>query len=52
MYWGNLEDFLHMGGYGLYVWTSFAVTFGSMALELWSLRGRRISNQNSTGAQL
>ena len=45
MYWKSLQDFLHMGGYALYVWVSFAVTFGSMVVELWSLRTRRISNQ-------
>lgn len=43
MYWKSLEDFLHMGGYGLYVWTSFAVTFGVMAIEIWLLRIRKTS---------
>ena len=43
MYWKSLEDFLHMGGYGLYVWMSFAVTFGAMAIEIWLLRARKTS---------
>jgi heme exporter protein D len=43
MYWKNLEDFLHMGGYGLYVWTSFAVTFGAMIVEVMLLRLRKAS---------
>jgi heme exporter protein D len=43
MYWKNLEDFLHMGGYGLYVWTSFAVTFGAMIVEITLLRLRKSS---------
>lgn len=47
MYWKNLEDFLHMGGYGLYVWVSFGVTFLSMAIEIWLLRARRLSNQKA-----
>ena len=45
MYWKSLEDFCHMGGYALYVWTSFAVTFSSMAIEIWLLRARKLNNQ-------
>ncbi len=26
MSWGSVSEFLHMGGYGLYVWVSFGVT--------------------------
>ena len=33
MSWGSLDAFLHMGGYGLYVWGSYAVTLGFMAVE-------------------
>ena len=44
MYWHSLEDFLHMGGYALYVWVSFAVTFGSMAIEILLLRARKYNN--------
>jgi heme exporter protein CcmD len=50
MYWHNLNDFLHMGGYALYVWVSFAATFGSMAIEVWLLHARRISSQRVIGA--
>jgi heme exporter protein D len=46
MYWESINDFLHMGGYGFYVWVSFAVTFGCMAIELFLLRARRLSNEN------
>jgi heme exporter protein D len=45
MYWDSLSDFLHMGGYGLYVWVSFGITFGCMAIELLFLRSRRIENE-------
>lgn len=48
MYWHSLNDFLHMGGYALYVWVSFAVTFGSMAIELLLLRVRRLKGQKMT----
>ncbi len=33
IYWNSLGDFLHMGGYGLYVWGSFGVTALSMIVE-------------------
>jgi heme exporter protein D len=33
MQWAGLEDFLHMGGHGLYVWGSYAVTVGLLAVE-------------------
>ena len=37
MSWGSLEEFLHMGGYGLYVWGSYGVTFAALAIETWVL---------------
>jgi heme exporter protein D len=49
MQWNSVSDFLHMGGYAFYVWVSFAVTFGSMAIELWLLRARKLNNQAHTG---
>jgi heme exporter protein D len=45
MYWKNMSDFLQMGGYGLYVWVSFGITFACMATELFLLRARRLSNE-------
>ena len=33
MNWGSFGDFLHMGGYGLYVWGSYAVTLVLLAIE-------------------
>jgi len=41
LHWASLDDFLAMGGYGLYVWGSFGVTALVIALELWGLRLRR-----------
>jgi len=49
MIWKSVNDFLNMGGYGLYVWVSFGVTFGCMAIELLLLRARRIDNEKSKG---
>lgn len=37
-HWSSLSDFLAMGGYGLFVWGSFGVTFAVLALELLLLR--------------
>lgn len=33
IYWNSFSDFLHMGGYGLYVWGSFGVTVVIMIVE-------------------
>ena len=33
IYWNSFSDFLHMGGYGLYVWGSFGVTALIMIVE-------------------
>jgi heme exporter protein D len=34
MNWGSASEFFAMGGYGLYVWGSYAVTVVLIALEL------------------
>ena len=41
MNWGRASEFFAMGGYGLYVWGSYAVTLLCIAIELASLRLRR-----------
>lgn len=41
MNWNSAADFWAMGGYGLYVWGSFAVTALCLMAELISLRVRR-----------
>ena len=33
IYWNSFADFLHMGGYGLYVWGSFGLTAAIMVIE-------------------
>jgi heme exporter protein D len=35
MDWGTLDNFLRMGGYGLYVWGSYGVTLLVMLAEPW-----------------
>ena len=43
MNWGSANEFFAMGGYGLYVWGSYAVTFACIAIELAALALRRRS---------
>ena len=33
MNWGSASEFFHMGGYGLYVWGSYAVAVATMLIE-------------------
>lgn len=39
--WNSFGDFMHMGGYGLYVWGSYAVTLVVMLGEVWLAQQRR-----------
>ena len=41
MSWGGVSEFLAMGGYALYVWGSFGVTAGLIAMEILLLGARR-----------
>ncbi len=41
MQWHSVSDFFAMGGYAFYVWGSFGITFGCMAIELLLLQSRR-----------
>jgi heme exporter protein D len=41
MHWNSFDEFIHMGGYGLYVWGSYAVTLAVMATEAWLSAQRR-----------
>jgi heme exporter protein D len=38
MEWGSWSEFWAMGGYGLYVWGSYAVTIILILIEIISLR--------------
>jgi heme exporter protein D len=33
MHWNSFSDFIHMGGYGLYVWGSYGVALVVMLVE-------------------
>jgi heme exporter protein D len=35
-----VSEFFHMGGYGLYVWGSYGVTFFLLVMEMTLLRKR------------
>jgi heme exporter protein D len=41
MNWQSFDQFLHMGGYGLYVWGSYGVALALMATEALLARHRR-----------
>ncbi|MCP9454774.1 MAG: heme exporter protein CcmD [Nitrospira sp.] len=43
VYWKSVSEFLAMGGYGLYVWTSFIITALSMVWEILALWRRRVA---------
>jgi heme exporter protein D len=40
MNWHSFDDFVRMGGYGLYVWGSYLVTLAVMLAEPWGVRRR------------
>ncbi len=39
-YWSSFSDFLHMGGYGFFVWGSYIVTILTLVIEIALLRSR------------
>ncbi len=41
MNWSSVSDFFAMGGYGLYVWGSYVVTFICIVGEIWFISNRR-----------
>jgi len=41
MNWGSWQNFVHMGGYGLYVWGSYGVTLVLIVAEIVALVMRR-----------
>ena len=43
MKWASVADFWAMGGYGFYVWGSYAAVVAVIAIELWLLKSRRRS---------
>jgi len=40
MNWQSFDQFLHMGGYGLYVWGSYGATLALMLTEALAARRR------------
>ena len=51
MYWNSFNDFVHMGGYGLYVWGSTGMAVVLMLIEpiLAAKRHRRALAQAADG---
>lgn len=40
MQWGSVENFIHMGGYGFYVWASYGTCALVVAAEVMATRAR------------
>ena len=51
MNWGSAAEFFAMGGYGLYVWGSYAVTFVLIVLELMLVAARHRTAQRQRKGQ-
>jgi heme exporter protein D len=49
MSWGSLSEFFAMGGYAFYVWGSYAVTAGLIAVEVIMLIVRRRNALKTAG---
>ena len=43
MNWASAADFWAMGGYGFYVWGSYAAVVAVITIEIWLLKARRSS---------
>ena len=52
MQWGSASEFFAMGGYGLYVWTSFVATALCMVWEVLALWRRRAAARAEQRASL
>jgi heme exporter protein D len=52
MQWGSASEFFAMGGYGLYVWTSFLATALCMVWEVLALWRRRVAARAEQRAAL
>ena len=51
MNWNSPAEFFAMGGYGLYVWGSYAVTLAFMAVEPVLARQRLRAAQRALAAE-
>lgn len=40
-YFSSFQEFLHMGGLGVYVWTCYVITFGCVLGLIIYVRGER-----------
>jgi heme exporter protein D len=41
IYWASFSDFIHMGGYGLYVWGSFIACVLGLGIEWLLIKQQR-----------
>ena len=50
MNWGSFDNFVNMGGYGVYVWGSYAMALVCIVIELWALARRARRARAEQGA--
>jgi heme exporter protein D len=50
MNWNSWSDFWNMGGYGAYVWGSYAVTFALITAEVVTLARRKRATLDQVAA--
>lgn len=51
MQWNSFSDFIHMGGYGLYIWGSFGMCLVTMLTELILVLSRQRNIQRKITEQ-
>jgi len=51
MSWSSASEFFAMGGYGLYVWGAYAITFLCMAIEPVLARKRHRAARRALAAE-
>ncbi|HKP36726.1 MAG TPA: heme exporter protein CcmD [Pyrinomonadaceae bacterium] len=51
MQWSSFSEFVSMGGYGVYVWGSYAVTFVLIAIEVAMVIKRKRAVRTGNGRE-
>ena len=49
MTWTSLQDVLHLGGHGLFVWGAYGTTLAGLATEAWLVQRRQRRAQAAVG---
>lgn len=52
MQWSSFSEFFAMGGYALYVWSSFGITAAAMVVEVLQIHHRRVQLLSNLRAEV